>query len=255
MTVTHMSSVRFVPPLLHRLRAMSPSGSWWSRMGRRLTGSGRSPSSPSAKAPWQQLLSAAGWTLDEIDRRVISIAITGCAEGQGVSTLAMQTAASAASVNGAKSLLIDCNLYRPSVPTRFHVTSEPGLCEALGNPDCLPEAIRSTCVGQLFVLPPGSNRTPIDRGGEEFAGLIRSLRAEFDLLVLDMPPVSGRAEVHSWCHHVDAVMLMVAANTTAAETAKRTAEMLREQGVRISGVVMNYMPPSFSGRFPKPTPE
>ena len=197
-----------------------------------------------AEAPWQQLLSAAGWTTDDSQRRVVSIAITGCSAGQGVSTLATQTAVSAASVNGARSLLIDCNWDRPSVPARFRVPPKPGLCDALADPDCLSEAIRPTSVDRLFVLPPGSDRAGFRRGGDEFAAVIRSLRSEFDLLVLDMPPVAELAQVRSWCHHVDAVMLLVSANTTAADAVRRTAEMLRRQGIHITGVILNRMPPS-----------
>ena len=240
--ITQSSSAPMVSPLLHRLRVMSPTGSWWSRMGRKLTG--RAMSSNRAETPWQQLLFAAGWTTDDPQRRVVSIAITGCEEGQGVSTLATQTAVSAASVNGAKCLLIDCNINRPSVPARFRVPPGPGLCDALADPDCLAGAIRPTGIDRLSVLPPGGGHRDIRRGGEEFAALIRWLRSEFDLLVLDMPPVAELSEVRSWCQHVDALMLLVSANTTEANAARRTADMLQRQGIRITGVILNRMPPS-----------
>jgi polysaccharide biosynthesis transport protein len=120
-----------------------------------------------------------------------SIVVTSPAPGEGKTTTAANLAVTFAQ-QGLRVLLVDCDLRRPGVHSLFGLRREPGLSDVLlarGNPR---NAIQETRVPGLSVLAAG--RAPEVSAtdllsGEAIRSLIEELTPEFDLVLLDTPPV------------------------------------------------------------------
>jgi capsular exopolysaccharide synthesis family protein len=123
----------------------------------------------------------------------------------------------------------------------------PGLMELLttsSGPDGLmspPPAIRETSVAGLSVLPCGalpSNAAHL-LSGTRMRVLLQELRQQFDIIVLDTPPVLATADAGIVASLTDGVLLVVRAGSTDKNAAQRAVQQLSNVGARVIGTVLN----------------
>jgi len=122
-----------------------------------------------------------------------------------------------------------------------------GLMEVLiasngvGGPSALPAAIRETSVTGLSVLPCGalpSNAAHL-LSGTRMRILLQELREQYDIIVLDTPPVLATADAGIVASLTDGVLLVVRAGTTDRNAAQRAYQQLANVGARVVGTVLN----------------
>jgi tyrosine-protein kinase Etk/Wzc len=173
-----------------------------------------------------------------------TLVVTSAAPGEGKTLTAANLAVTLA-YDGLRVLLVDCDIRRPRVHGMFHVPRAPGLMELLtssaapGSPP-LP-AIRSTSVNGLSVLPCGalpSNAANL-LSGTRMRVLLQELREQFDIIVLDTPPVLATADAGIVASLTDGVLLVVRAGTTDRNAAQRACQQLANVGARVVGTVLN----------------
>ena len=88
-------------------------------------------------------------------------------------------------------------------------------------------------------------------------GLLRRLRSEFDLILVDSPPMLQLADARVLGRAVDAVVLVLRAGKTARETAHAARQSLVEDGTLLLGTVLNrwdskrYPSYAYTGSYPK----
>ena len=171
-----------------------------------------------------------------------TLGITSCAPRAGVSTVAAQLAvAAASSKTDRRILLIDTNLESPSLQHTFGVNLQPGLAESLSDTRQLAEAIQPSSVPNLSLLTAGSlngdsaSSIQLTRA----ARLIAELPEQYDLTVFDLPPAQSSAAIRT-AGVLDGVLLVLEADRTYGEAARRTTELLSRAGVRMLGVVLNH---------------
>ncbi len=87
-----------------------------------------------------------------------ALGVTGCAGGEGVSTVAVRLAAEAALTGREPVLLVDAHLAKPAVHRLLGVKPGPGLAEALREGAPLAEIVQPTRVARLSVLAAGGDR-------------------------------------------------------------------------------------------------
>ena len=147
--------------------------------------------------------------------------------------------------DGLRVLLVDCDIRRPRVHGLFHLPRAPGLMELLtvssapGTPP-LP-AIRETTIAGLSVLPCGalpSNAANL-LSGTRMRVLLQELREQFDIIVLDTPPVLATADAGIVASLTDGVLLVVRAGATDRNAAQRACQQLANVGARVIGTVLN----------------
>jgi capsular exopolysaccharide synthesis family protein len=178
--------------------------------------------------------------LSDVDRRLRSILVTSASPSEGKSTTGAHLALTHAE-QGKRTLLIDGDLRKPSVHKRFNIQAVKGLSnvltaecewrELLVSPENLPD---------LHILPAGppSRRAPdlIGRGLEE---LLDEAVAEYDLVVLDGPPLLGFAEPLQMASIVDGVIVVTRAGQTSRKAVGTVLTTLRRLRANIIGVVLN----------------
>ena len=178
--------------------------------------------------------------LGSFDRRYRSLLITSAAPGDGKTTTAANLAAAHAE-QGKRTLLIDGDLRRPSVHRNFNLPSVVGLSNALtgeiGWRDaCLPVE----GAPNLDVLPAGPpSRRAADLIGRGLTELLEEAASDYDLVVLDAPPLLGFAEPLQMATAADGVLVVARAGQTSRKAVATVLATLTRLRARVVGVVLN----------------
>jgi tyrosine-protein kinase Etk/Wzc len=173
-----------------------------------------------------------------------TLVVTSAAPGEGKTMTAANLAVTLA-YDGLRVLLVDCDIRRPRVHGLFQLPRAPGLMELLrasSDPEApQPRAIRETPVARLSVLTCGA--LPVNAAnllsGTRMRVLLRELQEQFDIIVLDTPPVLATADASIVASLTDGVLLVVRAGTTDKNAAQRAYQQLANVGARVVGTVLN----------------
>jgi succinoglycan biosynthesis transport protein ExoP len=145
-------------------------------------------------------------------------------------------------INGARVLLIDSDLRRPSVHLRFRISNKVGLTSVLTGKTPLQDAITSIPgVPSLHILPAG----PIAPMPAELLGslqmqrLVEGLRANYDFILIDTPPVLTVTDAAVLVSISDGVVLVLRYGQASRNVVARASEILLRSGAHLLGVVLN----------------
>lgn len=169
-----------------------------------------------------------------------SVVITSAVEGEGKTATAVNTAVIMAQT-GARVILIDADMRRPRIHQIFKQPNSVGLSNVLSGTYELDKAITTTDISNLSVLCCG----PVPKNPGEllisprFREMLESLKRDFDLVILDSPPLSNVSDGRVIASHSDVAILVVKAFATSRYIAGRAVQHLAEAKVHIAGVVLN----------------
>ncbi len=178
--------------------------------------------------------------LTDFDRRLRSILLTSASPSEGKSTVAAHLAATHAG-QGKRTLLIDGDLRRPSVHRLYQVPNSVGLSNVLLQQISWRDALvqMPEPVG-LDILPAGpSTRRASDLIGTGLAELVEEAGREYDLVVLDAPPLLGFAEPLQMASVVDGVIIVARAGDTSRTALASVITTLARLRANLVGVVLN----------------
>ena len=142
---------------------------------------------------------------------------------------------------GKKTLIIDADLGRPVQHSVFGIEREPGLTNLLFDRTTFDEAIKPTDVPNLFVLPCGiipPNPSEL-LGSKRMTQLMDKLRAIYDVILLDTPPVVAVTDALLLGHIADATMLVARADVTRIDALMRAMDVVERSGAKLLGVILN----------------
>jgi len=178
--------------------------------------------------------------LTDFDRRIRTLMVTSSGPAEGKSTTAAHLALAHAQ-QGRRTLLIDGDLRRPSIHRRFDVSSTPGLSNVLTSDIPWRKVlVRREGLLTLDILPAGPPcRRAADMVGGELTELLESAAAEYDLVILDSPPLLGFPEPLQMAVSVDGVLLVALAGRTNRNALSSAVNTLKRLRATIVGVVLN----------------
>jgi polysaccharide biosynthesis transport protein len=145
-------------------------------------------------------------------------------------------------LNGARVLLIDSDLRRPSVHLRFRIGNKIGLTSVLTGKSVLEEAIVPVpALPSLHILPAGPIAPmPAELlGSLEMQRLVESLRARYDFILIDTPPVLTVTDAAVLVSVSDGVVLVLRYGQASRNVVARASEILLRSGAHLLGVVLN----------------
>jgi non-specific protein-tyrosine kinase len=146
-----------------------------------------------------------------------------------------------------KVVLIDADLRRPQQHKRFGLPNQIGLSDAMVRQlDDLPQIIQSTGVPGLMVITSGAlPPNPAELlGSNKMLQVIDRLVEEFDLAIIDTPPVLTVTDAVALAPAMDGVILVAKPGVTRLAAFKQTLVQLQGVGARILGVVLNEVEPN-----------
>jgi capsular exopolysaccharide synthesis family protein len=169
-----------------------------------------------------------------------SILITSSAPQEGKTTIAVNLAGSFAT-SKKKVLLIDCDLRKPSVHKLFNRDKVPGLIDYLVGGAKLDEVlIKSEIPNLSFILSGTIPPNPAEMlDSQEMRNFLKSMRDQFDLIILDSPPVIAVADSEILTSMVDGTILIVSSENTEIEMMERSVELIRRENTQFLGTVLN----------------
>jgi len=168
------------------------------------------------------------------------LAITSSTAGEGKTTFASNLALAFAQA-GSKVLLVDADMRHPALERIFNVDRSPGLAEFLDGASQWQTSVVSTDLPSLSFLPCGSagSRSAELLEGAKLRAFFDEARDQYDIVVLDAPPVLGVADSTIICHLADATLFVVQASRNPKWLVRRARLELDAAGARIAGVILN----------------
>ena len=143
------------------------------------------------------------------------VGITSSLQSEGKSSTAVNTAYALAE-SGAKVLLMDADLRRPSVAAKLNLARTPGLTNILVAKGNYRELLQQNPVAPgMDVLTSGDippNPSEL-LGSNRMEKLIAELTKEYDYVIVDLPPVNGVSDAIAMSKCLDGVVMVV--DTTA----------------------------------------
>ncbi|WZL71504.1 CpsD/CapB family tyrosine-protein kinase [Clostridiaceae bacterium 35-E11] len=216
-------------------------------MEKRINISNLNPKSPISEA-YRILRTNIQYT--NIDKNIKSIVVTSPGPGEGKSTIAANFSVTM-SQNQRKILLIDSDLRKPTVNVFFGLSNQMGLTNVLVENVEYTKIVQSTKIGKLDVLSSG----PIPPNPSELLGtnkmksLLQRLKEDYDMVILDSPPIGIVTDAAVLSAIADGVILVCAAEQTIIEEAKKSKALLQQVNANILGVVMNKIPLNTCGYY------
>ncbi|MBW6504968.1 polysaccharide biosynthesis tyrosine autokinase [bacterium] len=178
------------------------------------------------------------------------VMITSSFPGEGKTTIAANLALTFAQ-SGNRVLVVDCDLRRPGLHKVFGHSRNPGVTEVLAGDVPLAQALHATGIENIALLSAGTippNPAELlcsDRMRELLAGL----RASYDMVILDAPPVIPVTDAPLLTALTDLVVVVVEAGRIPANAARRMKELLQSVQAPVAGFVLNDRTALFSDTY------
>ena len=179
----------------------------------------------------------------EVDFPVRSLTITSSMPGEGKSTTACNLALTLAQA-GLRTVLIEGDLRRPRIADYLGIEGAVGLTSVLIGRVSLEDALQPFGNGTLQVLasgplPPNPSELLASRGMQD---LIARLERDFDLVIIDAPPLLPVTDAAVLGRMTSGAVLAVRYGSTRSEQLRRAAEALNVVDAKILGAVLNMAP-------------
>lgn len=188
--------------------------------------------------------------LSDLGRRPRSLLLTSATPREGKTTTAAHLAI-AHSLQGRKTLLIDGDLRRPGLDGRFGLPNNTGMSNvARGEVEWRDAIQKLDQYADLDILTAGpASRRAADRLGSVLEKLLAEAEQEYDLVIIDAPPLLGFAEPLQMAAVVDGVVVITMAGQTNRKAVAGVLNSLRRIKTNIIGVVLNEVRADMSDRY------
>lgn len=179
--------------------------------------------------------------LSSADNPPRTIMVTSAKKSEGKTTLVSNLALALAQ-SSSRVVLIDADLRRPSVHSRFNIDpNNPGLVDFLTGLKPIEEVVHQTELPSLHViscgpLPPNPAELV---GSQKMATLIQDLKEQYDYVLIDTPPVLPVTDAVMLSRNVDGVALVVRGQATHTPLVRDAVNRVRRAGANLLGVVLN----------------
>jgi polysaccharide biosynthesis transport protein len=174
--------------------------------------------------------------------------VTSAVTGEGKTTVVRELGQAFAE-GGAKTLLVECDMRRPSFGSTFGVGSEGGLSLYLsGHVEAAP-TIHPTSHSNLFVVaagPPAPN-PPALLNSDKLKSFLGDMTSSFRFIILDAPPALPLADARVLAPLAEGVILVVRAGLASKQMVRRVCAVLSDTGTNMLGAVLNGADPQDAG--------
>ncbi len=178
--------------------------------------------------------------LGDFDSRLRSILMTSANPSEGKSTTALHLAIANAE-QGKRTLLIDADLRRPSIHRKLGLPMERGLSNVLMGEMTWKNALihmdQLVNLDVLFSGPP-SHRAA-DLIGPLLSDMLDEFGKEYDLIIIDAPPLLGFAEPLQMAAIADGILVVSLAGETDRKAVASLLSALKRLRANVIGIVLN----------------
>ncbi|MFC1475537.1 CpsD/CapB family tyrosine-protein kinase [Candidatus Zixiibacteriota bacterium] len=196
-------------------------------------------------AEFRRICDGIGWTTDSAEKPAgpKKVLITSAMTNEGKSTVAALTALTSAVYLDQRTLLLDCDMRRPSIHRMFRETLPGGLSDCLSGTATFDSCVHVTAIDKLKVLTAG---TAVGNPSEllthdRLTDLIAEASFYFDRMVIDCAPVIPVDDAVTLGRIVDGLLMVVRAGSTQREVVRRATQIIRDSKLNLLGVILNNL--------------
>jgi capsular exopolysaccharide synthesis family protein len=175
-----------------------------------------------------------------------TIVVTSPNPGEGKTTVVSNMAIAIAE-SGRKVLLIDADLRRPQLHAIFGVDKTEGFGDLIGHTkgnglNKFGATVCETKIPGVFLVPSGStdlvNLSQVFHS-IEIPVLLKKLAEQFDVILVDTPPMLQFSDARLMARFADGVILVVRSGVTGCESALSAREQLAQDHIEVLGTILN----------------
>lgn len=172
-----------------------------------------------------------------LDNKIKKVMITSTYKGEGKSTI-ISNVAFAMIESGYKVILIDCDLRRPSIHKKFHISNLEGITDILLRKDDFHKYIHR--IHNVDILTSGKlpkNPSQI-LSSKSMSNLLEQIGVEYDYILIDMPPVVV-FDPMVLINLVDSILYVIKSGVVELDDVQKNIKKLQMAGANIMGVILN----------------
>jgi capsular exopolysaccharide synthesis family protein len=173
------------------------------------------------------------------DKEIKIIVVTSSEPGEGKSTTSGNLALSFAQAEK-KTIIIDCDLRKPSIHKNFRISNLIGLSDVIIGKEKVKDAVHEyndyLSVLTSGKLPPNPSEM---LGSKAMTNLLELLKEHFDIIILDSAPLHAVTDAQILSTKADGTILVVRADRTKRDSVIQAKALLDKVGTKILGIVLN----------------
>lgn len=191
------------------------------------------------------------------------IVLSSANPSEGKTTIAFNLGIALAEIHQ-RVLLIDADLRTPKLHRIFELDSEVGLSDLLRSATALNGAlptprgsdaegprrqaignfVHQTSISKLDVVPSGSGDSAANLlYSPRLAEFLKRAREEYDIVLIDTPPMLTMSDARVVARHADGVIMVVRAHQTTRDAAQLACQRFSEDGTKVLGTILNQWRP------------
>jgi len=170
-----------------------------------------------------------------------TVVFTGSESGNGCSWICCRTADVLASQAKGPVCVVDTNWRSPGLHQCFGVENHHGLSDALQATESIRNFVRPLGRANLWLLSCGANAASCHNLliSDPMSRRLAELRQYFRYILIDSPSLSLGGDGIVLGRLADGVVLVLKANSSRREAARKAVQDLQSAGVRVLGAVLN----------------
>ena len=167
------------------------------------------------------------------------VAVTSPLSGEGKTTTSV-CLGEMSSLQGARTIVVDCDLRRRTLQRFMEHTPDAGLVEVVQGQAKLDDVIVVDEKSNLHFLPLAQGKLTADDvfGVDGMDELLQELRRRYDFIILDTAPLLALADARLLAAKCDAVVLLCRWRKTPQDAVKSALRLLQTAGAAVSGVAL-----------------
>ncbi len=168
------------------------------------------------------------------------IVLTSTVGSEGKTTIAANLAA-IMSLTGKRTIVLNLDLRKPTLAKKFNLSNNRGMSSLLSGRATLEEVVQKTSQENLFLISSG----PIPPNPTEliestaFKSLLEELKQDYDVVILDTPPVGVISDAISLMHLADTTIYVLRANYSKRVFLTNIQRLKDENDIPGLGILMN----------------
>jgi capsular exopolysaccharide synthesis family protein len=174
------------------------------------------------------------------DEKLNSVAVVSAGAGEGKSTTIFNLATVFAQ-SGQRVVIVDSDLRRPSLHKFFRVANNLGLTNYLLKQNTLEEVIQPSSIPTLDFM--ASGKLPSSSMGilssAAMKNLITELKARYDFVFFDSPPIMGVSDASILASEVDMTIQVIQYRRYPQPMNIRAKQLIEKVGGHLMGIVLN----------------
>lgn len=179
----------------------------------------------------------------DVDHPPKIVMVTSSIPGEGKTTFCLSLARSLAKA-GNKILLIDADLRRPRIGKALGLEGKNGLAEILSGQATLKDVMQHDKALPALSIIAARGKAPNAQdllGSQQMKKLIREVSADYDLVIIDTPPILAVTDAAVAAPVVDTTLFVVRWAETPRESVVQALNQMATYNCKIAGLVLTQV--------------